>query len=158
VEICLRPHGVVSSRLQRPIFRVFFTLCCEQITPYGPFHFCLPEHIFATMVTEIIVGSQQGPWILLLLFDTTIACYSFQERVIQGRNSFEPWFSRSNLLTSPPVMWRDEHLWNVSVLQRVHLSNPVSNSSNNKRIGILLHRTVRKCEIETLPPLNVYRF
>jgi hypothetical protein len=27
------------------------------------------------------------------------------------------------LLTSPPVMWRKEHLWNFSVLQRVHLFN-----------------------------------
>jgi hypothetical protein len=27
------------------------------------------------------------------------------------------------LLTSSPVIWRQEHLWNFSVLQRVHLSN-----------------------------------
>jgi hypothetical protein len=29
------------------------------------------------------------------------------------------------LLTSWPVMWRKEHLWNCSVLQRVHISNPL---------------------------------
>jgi hypothetical protein len=30
-----------------------------------------------------------------------------------------------SLLTSMPMMWSEEHLWNVSVLQRVHLSNLV---------------------------------
>jgi hypothetical protein len=30
------------------------------------------------------------------------------------------------LLTSSPVMWREEHLWNFSVLERVHLSNLVN--------------------------------
>jgi hypothetical protein len=29
------------------------------------------------------------------------------------------------LLTSLIVMWREEHLWNFGVLERVHLSNPV---------------------------------
>jgi hypothetical protein len=29
------------------------------------------------------------------------------------------------LLSSSPVMWREEHLWNISVLQRVHLSDLV---------------------------------
>jgi hypothetical protein len=28
---------------------------------------------------------------------------------------------------STPVIWREEHLWNVSVLQRVHLSDLVIN-------------------------------
>jgi hypothetical protein len=34
------------------------------------------------------------------------------------------------LLTSSPMMWRKEHLWNVSVLQRVglHLSNLIKTS------------------------------
>jgi hypothetical protein len=32
---------------------------------------------------------------------------------------------RSNLLTPPPMLWREEHVWNVSVLHRVHLSNLV---------------------------------
>jgi uncharacterized membrane protein YagU involved in acid resistance len=29
------------------------------------------------------------------------------------------------LLTSSPVMWREEYLWNIGVLQRVHFSNLV---------------------------------
>jgi hypothetical protein len=28
-----------------------------------------------------------------------------------------------SLLTALPLMWRKEHLWNFSVLRRVHLSN-----------------------------------
>jgi hypothetical protein len=32
---------------------------------------------------------------------------------------------RSSLLTSPSVMWCEEHIWNVSVLQRVYIFNCV---------------------------------
>jgi hypothetical protein len=31
-----------------------------------------------------------------------------------------------SLLTASPVLWRKEHLWNFSVLQRVHISNLIS--------------------------------
>jgi hypothetical protein len=36
------------------------------------------------------------------------------------------------LLTSLPVMWRKEHLWNYTVLQIVHLSNLVYNRGHVK--------------------------
>jgi hypothetical protein len=29
------------------------------------------------------------------------------------------------VLTSSPVIWRNEHIWNFSALQRVHISNSV---------------------------------
>jgi hypothetical protein len=35
------------------------------------------------------------------------------------------------LLTSSLVMWREEHFWNFSVLQRVHLSNLVIGSNGS---------------------------
>jgi hypothetical protein len=39
------------------------------------------------------------------------------------------------LLTSSPAMWRKEHLWNFSVLFRVHLSNLVHLKLREPRSG-----------------------
>jgi hypothetical protein len=60
-------------------------------------------------VVPFIILLQQWPWITvtmtLVAFDTTIA-------------SVIPLVA---LLTSPPMMWHKEQLWNFSVFQRVHL-------------------------------------
>jgi hypothetical protein len=39
------------------------------------------------------------------------------------------------LLASLPMMWYEEHLWNFSVLQRVHLSNLVAFSTVNVSVN-----------------------
>jgi hypothetical protein len=37
------------------------------------------------------------------------------------------------------MMWRKEHLWNLSVLQRVHLSNLVLCESRGRHVQIFTH-------------------
>jgi hypothetical protein len=44
-------------------------------------------------------------------------------RVIKSTVPLHYSYKRNNLLTSSPVIWREEHLWNFSVLQRVDVSN-----------------------------------
>jgi hypothetical protein len=50
-----------------------------------------------------------------ITFDTVVAFFSIVAFVIP----------LVTLLLSMPMMWHEEHLWNVSVLQRVQLSNLV---------------------------------
>jgi hypothetical protein len=59
-----------------------------------------------------------------MTLDTIVAIwYSRRVRVIQVPLSC--CCQRSNLLTSRLVTWREKHLWNFSVFQRVHLYNLV---------------------------------
>jgi hypothetical protein len=55
------------------------------------------------------------------------------------------------LLTSSPVMWRKEHLWTFSVLQRVHPSSLVKFAvvKNNTKVLFLpvLNFTVKQTRI-----------
>jgi hypothetical protein len=91
-------------------------------------------------------------------FDTTVACYWLSMKSYEVYSSFESRYKRSNLLTSPSVMSCEERFWKFSVLQRVHLSSLVITSSYKKGVCLLLHRRVRKYDIEKLCPLNVYKF
>jgi hypothetical protein len=83
----------------------------------------LLEYIVATIGNCINVGlqqlprialSQQWPWtpLLPLLFLSS-----------KSTVPLTCGYQRSYLLTSPPMMWREEHLWHFNVLQGVHLFN-----------------------------------
>jgi hypothetical protein len=53
-------------------------------------------------------------------------CYTLRVRSdLSPQFALSRGYQRSELLTSPPVFWHEEHLWNFGVLQRVHLSNLV---------------------------------
>jgi hypothetical protein len=87
------------------------------------------EHTVATMGTEIIVSSQwlritlshKWLWILLLPSINGSVFIPFKQEWYKSTIPLSRSYERSNLLTSPPVIWREKHLWNYSVLQRVHL-------------------------------------
>jgi hypothetical protein len=64
-------------------------------------------HIGTTMTSDNIIAT--------VTLDTIIAFYTVTAFVIP----------LVTLLTSTPVTWREEHLWNFCVLQRLHLSNLV---------------------------------
>jgi hypothetical protein len=65
-------------------------------------------HIVATVTLDYIIATMALDHIIA--FDTIVAF-------------FIPLFA---LLTSSPMMWYKEHLWNISALQRVHFSNLVT--------------------------------
>jgi hypothetical protein len=44
------------------------------------------------------------------------------------------------LLTSSLVMWREEHLWNFSVLQRVHIYDHVNLCTHEKNLCVQHHK------------------
>jgi hypothetical protein len=46
-----------------------------------------------------------------------------QDTVVAFDKSVAFFIPMVTLLMSMPMMWHEEHLWNVSVLQREHLSN-----------------------------------
>jgi hypothetical protein len=50
-------------------------------------------------------------------------CYFLKEEWPKSSVPLSYGYQRSHLLTSPPVMWREAHLWNVIVLHRAHLSS-----------------------------------
>jgi hypothetical protein len=54
-------------------------------------------------------------------------------------------YHRSNLLTSPPVLWREDHLWNFSVL---YLSNLV----------LLVHIIVENKKLPGFPGRIIFYF
>jgi hypothetical protein len=99
----------------------------------------LLECIVATVGTEFIVGSRQRSWVTLSKQWPWIGClwhhcrswYPFQ-RVIYVHSFFKPWLSTlqlSNPLTSPLVIWREEHISNFSVLQSCSLLSWPSHQS-----------------------------
>jgi hypothetical protein len=67
------------------------------------------DHTVPTMTVDLTVATI--PLDRIVDFDTIVAFA----------------IPRVALLALSPVMWREEHLWNSSVLQRVHLSNLVLN-------------------------------
>jgi hypothetical protein len=67
---------------------------------------CEPRSLLQQLKTTLL---QQWPWIPLLLFSILVFIIPLVA-----------------LKTSSPVMWRKEHLWNFSVLQRVQLSSLVT--------------------------------
>jgi hypothetical protein len=92
-------------------------------------------------------------WLITMISDHTIApmtldiivafVVAFEQEWCKSIVPLRSGCQRSNLLTSPSMIWREEHLWTFSVLQRVHLSNLVSCVFDN--ILISLHFNSQTC-------------
>jgi hypothetical protein len=87
------------------------TYCCD----YGKTYHCwlitvASDHIIATMTLNNIIAF--------------VVPFKYE----WSKSTF-PLSLHQRLLTSSPVMWLEEHLWNFSVLQRVHICSLVILSS-----------------------------
>jgi hypothetical protein len=137
-EACNTGTHYWNTRNQGHYWNIVATMgtenCCNTLLQHWEL-ISLLKHIVATTVTEVIVethfcnnGNRCLCWLTTMISDHVIETMALDTIVVfdtivafrvMSTVALSCFYQLGSPLASLPMMWREEHLWNFSVLQRV---------------------------------------